>query len=79
MGELSEFYHSWNEQSKQKRKSNRENALIQLQNYDFKLLNNGSHIQFVNFDFWPGTGLFRHRVTGKSGRGIKNLIRKLDN
>lgn len=39
--------------------------------------NGGIHLVIGDFDFWPSTGLFKNRKTGKKGRGVFNLIKVL--
>jgi hypothetical protein len=38
--------------------------------------NNGVHLIVANkWDYWPSTGLFIERGTGRKGRGVRNLMR----
>lgn len=52
--------------------------LLRAEGFSFTLHNGGAHLiveQYV--DFWPGTGLFRNRHTGRKGRGVRNLVNYL--
>ena len=44
---------------------------------EFKSYNKGAHLVIEDFDLWPSTGLFIHRITAKRGRGVFNLIKLL--
>lgn len=69
------------EASKEKRKGNREwsTNLLQTRGVPFVSKNLGAHLIVAErFDFWPGTGLFIERKTGKKGRGVHKLLRELN-
>lgn len=69
------------EASKKKRASNREYAQRELlcRGIPFEAKNNDAHliVQGVNstIDFWPGTGKYIVRADGKTGRGIRKVLR----
>jgi hypothetical protein len=77
--ELSQEFRDLKDYSKEKRSDNLEKTLIILKErgVDFQRLSE-SHLRVANFDFWPTTGLFIHRVTRVRGRGIFNLLKRLD-
>ena len=40
--------------------------------------NKGAHLVVQEtIDYWPGTGLFIDRVTGRRGRGVFNLVKMI--
>ncbi len=43
----------------------------------FESKNNGIHLIVEDFDFYPSTGLFKNRKTGKKGRGVFSLIKQI--
>lgn len=66
---------------KAKRASNRESSanLLREAGIEFTAMNNGAHL-FVRgrsgeADFWPGTGLWTMRETGRRGRGVWRLMK----
>lgn len=66
--------------SQAKRSSNRETSAQRLRDegIDFVSHNFGSHITIgEEWDFWAGTGLFRHRKLPIRGRGIRGLIQHI--
>lgn len=72
----------WNEAKKEKKEYNYENSVRMLKenNINFKVQPNGSHLVVESdVDYWPSTGKFIHRGSGKSGRGIRNLLTFLKN
>lgn len=65
---------------KAKRALNRASSpeLLKSKGIPFEVHNDGAHIR-INLDpgfvdFWPGTGLWIDRGTGKRGRGVFHLI-----
>lgn len=73
----------WKLESQRRRGSNRENGakILSEHGISFESKNMGAHL-IVNhggavFDFWPGTGKYTPRGSGRSGRGVFNLIRLL--
>lgn len=80
MGEAGEHFAAIREQSKAKRASNREKGAerLALEGIEYASKNNGAHLIVAGeWDYWPGTGAFRHRLTPTQGRGINNLIREI--
>ena len=70
--------------SQQKRELNRINSTQIVMEWGQKnnaivIVFNEAHLR-VNerFDFWPGTGKFLDRVTGRYYRGVFNLIKSLE-
>jgi hypothetical protein len=72
------------EESKQRRQNNREHAptVLQAEGIAFTSHNGGAHLVVVHggivCDFWPGTGKWIQRKSGgRTGRGIRNLIKEI--
>lgn len=83
-GDVGEVFNELKLQRKKKRQSNLEysTALLQEIGVEFDSKNYGLHL-IVNrpsyrIDFWPSTGRWIQRG-GKQGRGVKNLIKFLEN
>ncbi len=79
-------YDDRREASKLKRASNRESSARRLreQEIPFTEHNAGAHLVVtpwpgIVFDFWPGTGKFTRRGSGKYGRGVGPLIHEILN
>ncbi|WP_114418957.1 hypothetical protein [Marinospirillum perlucidum] len=70
-------------ESQERRASNRvqSTAILQQKGVPFESKNNGTHlivgIKPELFDFWPGTGKWKCRRTGKEGRGVFSLLNEL--
>lgn len=87
MGDEGDYWHDvkpvMQEESKQRRASNRERSASLLDSEGVKYLtkNAGAHLivegRDETVDFWPGTGLFITRRTKKRGRGVRNLLKVL--
>jgi len=79
MSEIGDDFAFLKEQSKQKRKANRENSqdILIERGIKFTVKNEGAHLIVEGkesiIDFWPGTGKFITR-NGKTGRGVFTLI-----
>lgn len=73
----------WREYKRQrqvKRAANRESApqLLREAGIPFVERNNGAHLIIADqYDFWPGTGLWKSRRNNQSQRGVRSLIRRL--
>ena len=78
MSEIGDDFKALREMRKEKRASNRESSIEVLTSKDiaFQQLSD-THFRIGEFDFWPSTGLFMNRKSGKRGRGVFNLIRKV--
>lgn len=83
MSDCGEIYKGMREESQKRKAKNllTSTNILKEQEIKFKSMNNGVHLFIFNgeFDFYPSTGLFRSRETGKRGRGIYNLLKRLDN
>lgn len=81
--ELSEFYKSWGARKRKKKESNLSWSTDKLakDGIVFDSKNGGAHLIISHnekiYDFWPSTGKFLDRSSGKYGRGIRNLYKKL--
>ena len=76
-----EYRQGMKEESQNRRKKHRDTApeILDKHCVSWEKFNGGIHLlvfsSFDDYDFWPGTGRFKSRKTGKSGRGIFNLIK----
>jgi len=83
MGDTGDDFRAMSEHSKNKRANNREQSAQYLTKHDilFESKNNGAHLivegRDCYIDFWPGTGKWKTRK-GKSGFGVRNLVRHID-
>lgn len=72
-----EFQSEMNERSKVRRGNNRRNSteILRAKGVAFESKNSGIHL-VVNgtHDFWPGTGKWISRASGKTGRGVFKLL-----
>lgn len=70
-------------ESQKRRAANRDNSPMILQQYGipYESKNNGAHLVVGTkpklFDFWPGTGKWKCRLTGKEGRGVFPLMERV--
>lgn len=63
-----------------KRAANRETSAQLLRNAGIPFIerNGGAHLIVAEqYDFWPGTGLWKSRRNGQTQRGVHSLIRRL--
>jgi len=64
-----------------KRAENRESSrrILEDRGIDYDSKNGGAHLIIFypggRVDFWPGTGKYIDDVSGKSGRGVFNLVK----
>lgn len=86
MGDMGDTFNALKEESRNRRKRYRDYApgILTDAGVNFKIFNAGAHIIIMSkdsrpiIDFWPGTGLFINRKTRVRGRGIKNLIKLIE-
>ena len=78
MGDMGEIFRDWGEHKKEKKVQNLESGLkiLSEKKIDFKMLSE-NHVRVGEFDFWPSTGLFIHRASGRKGRGVFVLLKKI--
>lgn len=78
MSEIGDDFKALREFNKEKKANNFESSVQKLvgEGIPFQQLSN-THLRIGEFDFWPSTGLFIHRKTGKRGRGVFNLIKRV--
>jgi len=79
MSELGEIFADMKQESKERKAINRtgsEDILIQ-RGIPFKKFTE-DHFRVGEWNFWPATGLFIHVTLNKRGRGVFNLIKRLD-
>ncbi len=80
--DLGELYRDWDQSKKEKKQSNLQWSTQHLADQGgvaFQSKNGGVHLivkgRDETIDFWPSTGKFICRKSGKSGRGVKNLLK----
>lgn len=80
MGDMGDVFRDLTKHKKEKREENTRSSteVLRSQGIVFESKNNGAHLIVGDFDFWPSTGLFIHRKTKKKGRGVFNLIEKVN-
>lgn len=76
MGDMGDLYRDLRDHKKEKKLKNLEYAENILKNYEYRKID--EYLFYIGplaqFEFWPTTGLFRNRETGRKGRGINNLL-----
>lgn len=81
MSEAKELFEAYKEAKKDKKAANVESslALLRARNIEHQVCNWANHHTFVanRYDFWPSTGLWRDRKSGRTGRGVLNLIKRV--
>ena len=79
MSELAATYRAMHERTLAKKLSNVEQSLNNLKacGIPYVICNHQNHHTLVaeKWDFWPSTGHWRERGTGRSGRGVLKLMR----
>ena len=82
MGDMAEVFNDMKKANKAKRAKNTSDSTKRLEQegIEFESKNWGAHLVVQGkhevFDFWPSTGLFISRTTGKRRRGVFNLIKE---
>jgi len=77
-----ELFAQAKERGRQRRAANREKSTQILKDRGIPFVTkNGVHLIVARglFDFWPSTGKYYNRVTGKYKRGVFNLIKEIEN
>ncbi len=76
----SEMWEEYREIGKNKKLKNLKSSLKILDDrgIKYKTLNESVHYRIDDWDFWPTTGKFYNKKTGEKGRGVFNLIKKLN-
>ena len=69
-----------NQERRNRLDANEEFSLSELDKKEIKYKKLGDFHFLIDdiFDYWPRTGLFIQRGTGKRGRGFKNLINRVE-
>lgn len=81
MSETVELLSGLKHEGKQRRADNRENSarILAENGVKFDVKNSGAHLvvmsEAITVDFWPGTGKWIVRKSGKTGRGVFNLLK----
>ena len=84
MSDMGELFNEWKKLKQEKRQSNLQfsTELLKASGFEFESKNNGVHLIVTTgrgkIDFWPSTGLFQARWNGWQGRGIRNLLKTLE-
>jgi hypothetical protein len=80
--DLAEDFRALREHGKKKREGNAESsvAILKGRGIEFQVLNEVNHHLLVagRFDFWPSTGKWRIRQTGRFGRGVFRLLKVIE-
>lgn len=79
MGDMGDLYRDLKKIKKEGKWRNLDYAENVLRNYEHRRVDEylfyiGHPDAAAEFEFWPSTGLFKNRQTGKKGRGINNLL-----
>lgn len=81
MGDMKDEFQSLKQLKQNRRLNNRDSstAMLARKGYKFERFNDGNQLYLFenDCDFWPSTGLFIFRKTGKRGRGVFNLLKEL--
>lgn len=80
MSEISETYSALRNYRSIKRYQNKTSSTEILIKHEIPFVskNNGVHLIVSNrYDYWPSTGLYINRKTGKRKRGVFNLIKEI--
>lgn len=80
MSEEGEIWAEHRKERQEKRWKNRDWSITFLVKQGIKvqcLSEPIGHYKVGDFSFWPTTGKYYNPKTGKSGRGVKNLVREL--
>jgi hypothetical protein len=75
-----QFYTHLKEAGRERRANNREASTQILKNRGVHFTTkNGIHliVDHGKYDFWPSTGKYKNRRTGKYGRGVFKLLKEL--
>lgn len=83
LDDMGDFFRAWTRCKKAKKALNQEwsTECLNRLGVDFEVFNWGNHLAVVHpagntiIDFWPSTGKWITRGTGRHGRGIRNLLR----
>jgi len=74
-----EIWDEIHEEERTKKESNLKNSIAILESKGIKYQKfSDYHYRIKNFDFWPSTGKFYNKISKKYGRGVFNLIYKLE-
>lgn len=80
---MGDYFESWSERSAAKRAENRtaSQRILAEEGIDFTSNNEGVHLVIVDhgntWDFWPGTGKWSRRLSGRYARGVYPLIKAI--
>jgi len=81
MGDEGEIWNKYRELNRQKKLNNTDKSLklLKEKGFTYKILDGLTHIRVGGYDFWSSTGKFYNQKTKVKGRGVFNLIKKLQN
>lgn len=79
MSDLGETFKAWREEKQKKRADNLVSSIKLMKNrgHEVEQLNE-YHFRIGDFDFWPSTGKYFNRKTKRFGRGVLNLLCRLE-
>lgn len=76
---MGDIFRDMHKRRKAKRASNSAYTIKYLNKHNIKYkTKNGVHLIVGDYNFWPSTGLFIHRENGERGRGLMNLLKRLN-
>lgn len=77
--DVAQDYRALDEHNKAKRQNNLKSSIALLDENFVKYEQLASHhFRVGEFDFWPSTGVYIHRASGKKARGVFNLLRAIN-
>jgi hypothetical protein len=86
MSDMGDLYKDWEKAKKAKKRSNLaySTKILREKGISFDSKNDGVHLIIKSngisiIDFWPSTGKYINRRSRKEGRGVRNLIKELEN
>lgn len=83
MSELGDTFDALHEHNREKKRNNMEQStkILRDRGINFQSKNNGVHLivehNGCTVDFWPSTGKFMFRKENFVGRGVFNLLKRL--
>lgn len=79
MSDLGDHFQAMKDHGKERKRYNLERSLglLRANKVEFTKLTD-HHYRIGVYDFWPSTGVYLNRETKKKGRGVFNLIKKVE-
>lgn len=74
-----EFWRAVKEESRKKKQGNLHNSIAILDSRGIAYQQfSPVHFRVGDYDYWPSTGKFWNQKTGEKGRGVFNLIKRIN-